>query len=199
MKSITIGRKDGCDIVIDDEMISRRHAILRIYTFGKIEIVDMSTNGTFVNGVKLRPNVPFPVSRKDVVNFANVHQLDWGLVPDPFKNYKLGVLVIVCFIFLLCAISSFVHREKSQSQIQNVPNNQQSVPTEPIQVQQPSSYSVDSAKSKIKKDKEEDVYLKPIKDLFKPKPKTPKKDKDKEKDENNENENQDGMNMPVGI
>ena len=54
MKTITIGRGDGCQIFIDDDLISRRHAILKISTFGKMEIVDMGKNGTFVNGIRLR-------------------------------------------------------------------------------------------------------------------------------------------------
>ena len=54
MKTITIGRGDGADIFIDDEMISRRHAILRIYTFGKMELVDMGKNGTYVNAPKIK-------------------------------------------------------------------------------------------------------------------------------------------------
>ena len=71
MKTITIGRGDGCQIFIDDDLISRRHAILKISTFGKMEIVDMGKNGTFVNGIRLRPNVPVPVKRKDIISFAN--------------------------------------------------------------------------------------------------------------------------------
>lgn len=97
MKTITIGRGDGCDIHIDHNKISRRHAILKVYTFGKMEIVDMGQNGTWVNGVKLRPGVPFPVKRKDVVNFAEVSQLNWSRVPNPTKYLKL----ISAFMFLL--------------------------------------------------------------------------------------------------
>lgn len=104
MKTITIGRGDGCNIYIDDESMSRRHAIIKIPTFGEMEIVDMSKNGTSVNGIRLRPNVPFPVSRKDVVTFADVAQLDWAKVPDPLKYYKLGVLIVGGLIVLLLAI-----------------------------------------------------------------------------------------------
>ena len=104
MKTITIGRGDGCNIYIDDESMSRRHAIIKIPTFGGMEIVDMSKNGTSVNGVRLRPNVPFPVSRKDVVTFADVAQLDWAKVPDPLKYYKLGALIVGGLIVLLLAI-----------------------------------------------------------------------------------------------
>ena len=104
MKTITIGRGDGCNIYIDDESMSRRHAIIKIPTFGEMEIVDMSKNGTSVNGIRLRPNVPFPVSRKDVVTFADVAQLDWSKVPDPLKYYKLGALIVGGLIVLLLAI-----------------------------------------------------------------------------------------------
>ena len=54
MKTITIGRGDGADIIIDNEMISRRHAILKISTFGKMEIVDMGRNGTYVKRIFAR-------------------------------------------------------------------------------------------------------------------------------------------------
>ncbi len=104
MKTVTIGRGDGCNIIIDDEMMSRRHAIIKIPTFGGMEIVDMSKNGTFVNGVRIRSNVPIPISRKDVVNFADVQTLDWSKVPDPLKYYKLGALIVGGLIVLILAI-----------------------------------------------------------------------------------------------
>ena len=107
MKTITIGRGEGCNIYIDDESMSRRHAIIKIPTFGGMEIVDMSKNGTFVNGVRLRPNVPFPVKRKDVVNFADVRELDWSLVPDPMKYYKLAGIIVGGIIVLLLAVFLF--------------------------------------------------------------------------------------------
>lgn len=115
MRTITIGRGDGANIIIDNEMISRRHAILKISTFGKIEIVDMGKNGTFVNGIRLRSNVPFPVTRKDVVRFADQDSpftLDWSLVPDDSKKYKIaiaaiaGLLVIILMAVLIRSCSS---------------------------------------------------------------------------------------------
>jgi pSer/pThr/pTyr-binding forkhead associated (FHA) protein len=41
MRTLSIGRGEGCDIFIDDYRISRRHALLKIYPFGKMEIVDL--------------------------------------------------------------------------------------------------------------------------------------------------------------
>lgn len=123
MKTVSIGRGEGCNIVVDDEMMSRSHAIIRIPTFGKMEVVDMSKNGTYVNGVRLRPNVPFPVTRKDVVNFADVYQLDWKNVPDPLKYYKLGAILVGGLIILLIIILLVMSLFKGQSE-QPAPSTQ---------------------------------------------------------------------------
>lgn len=104
MKTITIGRGEGCDIQIDDYRISRRHAILKVYTFGKMEIVDMGKNGTWVNGIKLRPGVPFPVKRKDVVNFAEASQLNWNYVYNPTKYLKWASIAIVVLLLLVLGL-----------------------------------------------------------------------------------------------
>lgn len=94
MKIITIGRGDVNHIVLDDDqdMISRQHATLRIYGTGKMEIVSTGSNGTFVNGFRIKPNVPYRVTRKDVISFAHVRQLDWALVPDPFRFVRWGII-----------------------------------------------------------------------------------------------------------
>lgn len=72
MKALSIGREQGCDIVINDstDVISRRHAILNISSSGKITIVDQSRNGTYVNGIRISQNVPVPVTRKDIISFC---------------------------------------------------------------------------------------------------------------------------------
>ncbi|MYX12124.1 FHA domain-containing protein [Streptomyces sp. SID8374] len=50
-KSVRIGRDAGNDLVIDDLVVSRRHAELRALPDGRHEIVDLgSHNGTFLNG-----------------------------------------------------------------------------------------------------------------------------------------------------
>jgi pSer/pThr/pTyr-binding forkhead associated (FHA) protein len=49
----TIGRDSGCDIVIDDTMVSSRHASVEV-TGNDVKLIDLgSTNGTFVNGKKV--------------------------------------------------------------------------------------------------------------------------------------------------
>ena len=84
MKVYSIGREVGCDIVINDstDVISRRHAILNVTSSGKMTIVDQSHNGTYVNGIRISPNVPVPVTRKDNISFAHVARLDWNLIPN---------------------------------------------------------------------------------------------------------------------
>lgn len=107
MKALSIGREQGCDIVINDstDVISRRHAILNISSSGKITIVDQSRNGTYVNGIRISQNVPVPVTRKDIISFAHVAKLDWNAVPksNSIMSYIImgivGVLVITCGLF----------------------------------------------------------------------------------------------------
>lgn len=108
MKTITIGRGDRCNIVIDDNRVSRQHAILRIYPLGKMEIVDQSQNGTWVNGVRIKSGMPFPIKRKDVVNFAGASQLNWSMVPNPMKCVWYAVwaaLAVLAVIIAALALS----------------------------------------------------------------------------------------------
>ena len=107
MKSYSIGRDAGCDIVLNDntDVISRRHAVLTVTSSGKMTITDLSTNGTYINGQRISSNVAVPVSRKDSVSFAHVSTLDWNIIPK--SNQWLTYLIIglvVCAIGAACAI-----------------------------------------------------------------------------------------------
>ena len=110
MKVYSIGREFGCDIVIDDntDVISRRHATLNVSPSGKMTIVDLSHNGTYVNGIRINQNVPVPVTRKVNISFAHVARLDWDQIPNTnaiiVKYALLGLLalmVIVGAIYLI--------------------------------------------------------------------------------------------------
>lgn len=103
MRVITIGRDSSQDICYDNEMISRRHAILRIYNSGKMEIVSLGQNGTFVNGNLCKPNANYPLKRNDVVSFAHVCELDWKQVPNPLKWLKIVACVVGITSFLSVA------------------------------------------------------------------------------------------------
>src|ERR1700753_2686420 len=51
---LSIGREVGNDLLLDDEEVSRHHAILRSTEGGGLELQDLSSrNGTFVDGVKI--------------------------------------------------------------------------------------------------------------------------------------------------
>ena len=109
MKVITIGRDPSCSIVINDPQISRRHAIIKVSDLGKIEIVDLSSNGTSVNGNPLRKNVPCPVTRKNQVTFAGVSKLNWDDIPNPVRLYKwigLGILGIIALAIIITLVFS---------------------------------------------------------------------------------------------
>ena len=64
----TIGRKE-CDIVLDDEKVSRKHASVVIIREGQYAVQDLaSRNGTFENGVRLtRRNV----QHNDLIRVGN--------------------------------------------------------------------------------------------------------------------------------
>ncbi|MEH0420667.1 ABC transporter ATP-binding protein/permease [Streptomyces sp. B21-083] len=50
-RTVRIGRADDNDLIVDDLLVSRRHAELRAHPDGTYEIVDLgSHNGTFLNG-----------------------------------------------------------------------------------------------------------------------------------------------------
>ncbi len=82
MKKYRIGRNPDNDIVIKDQsqLISRYHATLTLYDNGTITIYDQSTNGTYVNGVKIKSQYETPVSTSDRIEFAKSAQLDWNLI-----------------------------------------------------------------------------------------------------------------------
>ena len=82
--SYSIGTASDNQIIISDSgnHVSRHHAILKLKHDGKYFIYDQSTNGTYVNGVKIKSNVDFPVSITDSISLSNSFQLDWNRIPN---------------------------------------------------------------------------------------------------------------------
>jgi len=107
MKILSIGRDENCNIILSDNMISRRHAILKIHATGKMEIISLGQNGTFVNGVKLKSDTVYPITRKDIVSFAHVRQLDWTQIPDIRGYFRYGIIGAFFVVLLIACIAAF--------------------------------------------------------------------------------------------
>lgn len=136
-KMYTIGREEGCDIVIPDnsDVISRLHATLRIESENKIYITDQSRNGTYVNGMKISSNVEVPVTRKDVISFAHIVDFDWSLIPKQRSKYfKYAIIVLPLIIVVgLVAFYAIISNE-STSTPSSVMENRQETNNEPIKL-----------------------------------------------------------------
>lgn len=112
METIKIGRDPSSQIFLNHEMISRHHAILRIYPTGKMELVSMGANGTKLNGALVRPNVVYRVKRSDMISFADRYQLDWNQIHNPRKKYYIaGIILLACLLlFALVYAGKAVYR-----------------------------------------------------------------------------------------
>lgn len=90
MRLLSIGKSPSCNIRINSEFVSSYHAELLLMDNGDIFLIDCnSTNGTFVQGNRIKPNVEVPVRRGDKIEFDQ-EVLHWGEVPtipipDPAK------------------------------------------------------------------------------------------------------------------
>ena len=105
MKSYSIGREESCNIIVNDptQMVSRRHATLNV-DGRKMSIVDTSSNGTYINGIRISSGTPVPVTRKDKVSFAQVAELDWRCVPNGSGKkwgFAVGVVAAVLAVGLI--------------------------------------------------------------------------------------------------
>jgi hypothetical protein len=70
---VTVGRSPTSDLMFQNKLVSRQHAYFVVTaTSQECFLVDMeSTNGTFVNTRRLRPNEPCPLSAGDEILFGH--------------------------------------------------------------------------------------------------------------------------------
>ncbi|QJS99606.1 ATP-binding cassette domain-containing protein [Streptomyces asoensis] len=81
-RTVRIGRATDNDLVVDDLVVSRRHAELRALPEGGHEIVDLgSHNGTYLNGL---PVTRAPLDPGDIVGIGHS---DFCLVGDQLQEY----------------------------------------------------------------------------------------------------------------
>lgn len=81
MKLIRIGRAQNSDIALQSPYVSSNHAEIVLLDNGDILLIDSSSNGTFLSGVRVTPGVEVPIRRGDQVTFADT-PLDWNQVPS---------------------------------------------------------------------------------------------------------------------
>jgi pSer/pThr/pTyr-binding forkhead associated (FHA) protein len=67
-----IGRDSQNDVVLDEAMISRYHAMLLAKPSGSILIDLESTNGTLVNGTFVLPDTPVSLRDGDMIGLGRV-------------------------------------------------------------------------------------------------------------------------------
>lgn len=75
MKKITFGRSKDCDIIFNDQTVTRNHGYLLIDNNKVYLIDDNSRNGTFVNGKQIKGKVQ--LSTGDEVLLAKKFRLNW--------------------------------------------------------------------------------------------------------------------------
>ncbi|MEU5364136.1 FHA domain-containing protein [Streptomyces sp. NPDC005925] len=81
-RTVRIGRAPDNDLVVDDLVVSRRHAALRALADGTYEIADLgSHNGTYLNG---RPVTAAPIGPGDIVGIGHSA---FCLVGDTLQQY----------------------------------------------------------------------------------------------------------------
>jgi hypothetical protein len=69
---IRVGRSPSANIRIAHGSVSNVHARMRLFPDGSWQIVDQeSTNGTFVNGVRLKPGRPEPLAEGAIVKLGS--------------------------------------------------------------------------------------------------------------------------------
>lgn len=153
MKTYSIGRDLNCDIVINDstDVISRRHALLNVTPSGKMTIIDQSSNGTYVNGIRISQNVPVPVTRKDIVSLAHVAKLDWNQVPKSNQWIKYTIGAVVATVVILGIILG-VKNLKTDSDSNGGENSVTTEKVDSTAIKQKETARLDSIKNVARQD-----------------------------------------------
>lgn len=174
MKVYSIGREKTCDIVMTDntDVVSRRHAILTVYPSGKMTITDQSQNGTYVNGMRITPNSPVPVTRKDNVSLAHVATLDWNRVPKQVTILQYVLIAVIVIIVIGGGIWAYSNFSGGGEEPEMTVATQDTTATKSVEQikaelqdsinrEKAKADSIENAKKKEKKDKEESAKPKP--------------------------------------
>jgi pSer/pThr/pTyr-binding forkhead associated (FHA) protein len=90
MQTILIGRLEECDYIIYDPLnrVSRKHALL-IKEGNNMFIEDLgSSNGTFINGRKIKSNIRVPINFQQKITLSTDYELDIQKIkfPEPLVD-----------------------------------------------------------------------------------------------------------------
>ena len=71
--SLMVGSSSNCDVIVSNKRVSRNHCQIISSNSEDLKLIDLnSTNGTFLNGIKLKPGIPYNLNLKDQVQLAGV-------------------------------------------------------------------------------------------------------------------------------
>ncbi len=89
--SITIGKSEDNDIVIDYPNVSQKHASI-LYDFNSFTINDLnSSNGVYVNGKRVKKSL---IKSSDEIKLSLNYTLDWKLVDSKLKEYEINRVTV---------------------------------------------------------------------------------------------------------
>ncbi len=89
-EAVTIGRQEGNDLVLDDQRVSRRHAVIECGDAG-CRVTDLgSSNGTYLEGERLQPNVPVDLHPGAELTIGSYSLRVHSEVPSPESQVGLG-------------------------------------------------------------------------------------------------------------
>jgi len=82
-EGLTVGRSPDCDIILEDRYVSRKH--FRVYKMkDRLFVVDLSKNGTFLNGLRLNVHEPHELRVGDEILVTHdLRFLAWDDSPLP--------------------------------------------------------------------------------------------------------------------
>ncbi|MBO4631984.1 MAG: FHA domain-containing protein, partial [Lentisphaeria bacterium] len=114
---MTVGSAPGCDLVIDEQLVSQRHAEFSSKADG-CWLKDLgSKNGTFVNGTKLSSNTERLLADDDVISISFV---DFRFVDGKIEHSKVRIWsslgVVGVTILAVLALNWFWMNMKSSSE-----------------------------------------------------------------------------------
>jgi diguanylate cyclase (GGDEF)-like protein len=81
-----IGRASDNSLQFPEHSISRHHALVRVNPDGPVTLTDLgSTNGTFLNGQRIDPDLPVPLEDGDRIRVGSLVVVKY-VRPDPYEE-----------------------------------------------------------------------------------------------------------------